>query len=225
MKKFWIDDKEYSMPTSLKEVELVDFIQVQKAIREAEDLHEKKIKVVSGLMGVEEEILWDAETKLVNILFDELEFFEKYQPGQPAASFEHEGETYCVNPFDNSKFREFAAYEKATSQYNASPEAIPYQMAIMCRKKDEDYKTVNVAERAMLFESVDAELGNNIAGFFLAREKQYRESLNLSSRLSQMKEVLHENLQRISTRSTDGSVRLCLWQRMLAKLILYSIPR
>lgn len=225
MKKVDFKGTEYEFPENWNEIKYKQYKEYQDLAKLELSKIERTGRIVSLFTGIPYEVISNAEyIDFINLVNDcNAEFLNKLPVNTNIVKeVKIKGIEYKVHSFDNSKFKEFALFEKFDSDFAESvAEGIPYKLAVMLRIEGEDIDDLDIDERVKLFEEeLDTETVLGIAGFFLQKQKKSELTTLHYTRLLKLQMMLKQGLKKLITENTVGSLKLSFLQKLYIKLLI-----
>ncbi|WP_277486739.1 hypothetical protein [Catalinimonas alkaloidigena] len=217
MKKIEINNKKYSLPTSLEEITIQQFLIVQEIISSDESNLNKYLQIISYLSSIPENILRDTGTELVNPLLESLDylFSVDIDSFDSITEFEYLSETYYVNQdFSSSCFGEYIDYDNFLKEHGQL-NSIPYLLAVLCKREGESYGDYDAMQRAEHFKNIPCITALSIASFFLSRNND----LILNTLYSSMLQVQVQDKIEDTRNSLHQWVGTGQWFRLQKKML------
>jgi hypothetical protein len=226
MKTINFNGKDYQIPQNWNEITIDMLI---KSGELAELLpNAPVVAVVSAYTGIPVKDLNTSKANEVIKILEEMEFVkEEYKP-VAASSFTFNDEVYFAEEdMINQKFEDWVALQTIMNNYeNDKLRALPYMLAILCKKENECLDDFNLDERARMLSKLPMTTGKDVEAFFLQTLSVYNVLSHLSSIVSVHEELvlgkvkeLEDTLKKLwaqtgifsGTKIRIGIYRLQLW--------------
>lgn len=197
MKKIEFREKKYNCPTSWDDVTLKMTIECSKLSDLLPDA--PIIAIMSAYMGIPIKELTTAKPLEVQDIIDNLDFiYTPYEP-QMINQFEFQGEKYYAETdIVNQPFGDWVSIQTILFNYKENPvEGLPRMIAVLCKKDQETLDTINVDERALIFEDLPITSAKNIECFFLTNLNAYKRISQLSSMEADMENIIRSQVKEL----------------------------
>lgn len=195
-----IDLGKYKVATSWEEVTLKQWSEYIKLTSEQED---KKVDIITTLeyfSNIPKEIIYQIPTDMFNNILQNLNFLAEEPNIEPSNILQHNDETYIVNIMEKLKVKEYLDLNTVleNDKYN-----YPVILSILCRKENEEYDEIFIAdkldERIEMYEELPVTKALAIIGFFLNLWKELELSMVNYSMAAQVKETLDALVKNIKS--------------------------
>jgi hypothetical protein len=223
MKDLLINKVEYQIPSGWEDLTLQQYLEAM-AIPSGMTLANKKIKNIHIMSKIPVNVLREMNTYDINQIMNLLQFIGKGLSGIPKSDidyFDFKGEAYFVEPVGSSLFGAYIDYEHYLEVHGAI-QALPWLMAIVCRKRDEKYGDYDVHERAEEFRDLPFLLVHNVSAFFLINYQLSNVISMLTLKQKEQLQALTESTENLlKSMAGKGSYLKRLRIEMLQKLMVY----
>jgi len=184
-----------SIPTSWDQITIRQQMEVERLSEENPDL--KSIAFIAGYCNIPFDEVKKMNIKDVKSILERLTFFSEPLPTDPIAQFEYKGETYdVVQSLLKGEFQDYVSLQTTQDNFKSQPyKALPYVVAIMCKKYGESLSDFDVEERASHFLELPISIASRVNAFFLHSLRLF--SINYHDLLKASNHQLMESMTHI----------------------------
>lgn len=207
------------VPKSWDEITLAKFQDLSRLYKNNEQISDSQL--IAFFCNVEESYIKDAPVAVVNEVMQYLDFINHPINDEEKSSITIDNTEYHIDTQDQLKFGEYVDVQTILKDDADNLAAV---LAILCRKKDEEYNDEYIAktlpERIALFEELPIVEVQPLINFFLKCCLQSA----VATQASSMKNLVNQQVQHIENflRNGDGKSRSILWRmKTLQKLKKY----
>lgn len=209
-----------NVPKSWNDITLKKFQELSRLYKEHEQITD--IQLIAFFTDKKEEYIKDAPVAVINVIMQYLDFINQPLDDTTTATTITINDTeYQINTQDELKFGEYVDVQTILKDDQDNLAAI---LAILCRKKDEEYNDEYIAkilpERIKMYEEMPIVEVKPLINFFLECCLQSAILIQQSS----IKNLANQQVQLIENflKNGDGKKRSILWRmRTLQKLKQY----
>lgn len=168
MKKIKINSVEYNVPENWGEVTLKQLMTVMDDSKLIKNESLKKLSLISGYGNIPLEVIKHLTLKETEKLVSQLSFIAEPLPTKPITEFEFKENKYYVMPtLMKAEFQDFVNLETALQNFkDEQHKALPYVLAILCKRENETLDSFDLEDRAKLFEELPLTIVEPIRVFF-----------------------------------------------------------
>lgn len=225
MKTIKFNGKDYLIPQKWEEVTLEMLI---KASEISELLTEAPvIAIIHAYTGIPISELKSNKATEVTLILEDMAFIADMYKPKPIYSFTLDNIEYkCEEELVNQRFEDWVALQTTIANYeNDRVRALPYMIAILCKRDGETLDSFNLEERAKLFLTLPMTVCKDVEAFFLSIMQAYKALSLLSTTQDVQRELVLHKVQELSnimskrkgqTGIFSGTrVRIGIWQMQL----------
>jgi len=198
MKTIKFNDKDYQVPENWGEVTIKMVVDVDDYSQIVPDA--PIISIICGYTGIPMEELKSGNVPEVQNIMSIMEFiYHEYQP-EITNSFTYFGKTYSCNAdIVEQKFEDWVSIQTILHNYKDAPvRGLSRMIAVLCKKESETLDSINLDERARMFDELPITDAKNIEGFFLTSLNAYNNFTRLSSVLEHQDILIQAKLTELS---------------------------
>lgn len=155
-----------NVPMSWNEITLEKYVEIHKAY--VEDEKPNMMKILAIILNSDEETINNAPTAVITNIISRLKFLNDKIDDEPLQEVTIDNETYRINSEEELKFKEYVDFQTVLE---SDKYAYPQMLAILCRKKDEQYDDDFIAtklqERIEIFKKAKITDVIHLITFFL----------------------------------------------------------
>ena len=198
MKAIKFNGKDYLIPQSWNDVTVDMLIKSSELSELLSDA--PVIAIISAYTGIPiKDLKVNKALEVITILEDMFFISENYKP-KPISSFTLNDVEYSAEAdMVNQKFEDWVALQTTISNYaNDRVRALPYMLAILCKKKGESLDDFNLEERAKLMLQLPMTIAKDVEAFFLQTLNAYKALSLLSSTTDVQRELVLHKVQELN---------------------------
>lgn len=197
MEKIVFDHVVYRIPTQWSDVTLKMLIDADELSNVLETA--PLVVILSTYTGIPIKKLSQAKTCEVEEIMNKMQFLQTPYTPTPSNSFMFNDVEYsCKDDLVDQSFEDYISVQTALFNHKDNPvKALPYLVAIMCKKEGETLDQFSLKERAKEFESLPMTTAKDIEGFFLHLTNVYNSVTRLSSIPNLQEEIVLAKLKEL----------------------------
>lgn len=222
MVKVTIEDVEYNIPQTLKDVTIEQFD--KWAMLTDVKTNEDYVKLISTICNIPIDIIMNISTESFAQIANIVQGVATYNfasTGDKRPYIDIDGTRYIINPMEKMTLGEWVDCDAVMKQ---DENRFAELLAILCRPLNEKYDSDNNEQRIELFKKVTMDEASKVIGFFLDLEKR----LKIITQLYLItKEQANQEVKKASNylKTGDGKRRFTLLRHMTYSRLIKSLKQ
>lgn len=218
-----IENQEYSYPSSIDELTLGEWEEIQTYVKNRitdKYTYDDVISILELITGISKKTFLESPAQVFNIVFETVKWiFEvNFEGIKPKDELEIDGKIYTYGKSENITLREWVDIDTILSKF-PDDKKFSGVMAVRIRENGAEYsekESEQIEDRISFWKGQKVVDVMPIINFFLLKEKMLLTNFQSYSMAVQIAQVQMERINN-SLKNGDGSIRLSNWRKMILK--------